>query len=424
MSGLVPPSDLIIRLALALALSTFLGLAFEEVYKRDQTAAPGGVRTFPLLALSGAMLYLIEPHYAAAFVAGLVAMAAWLHAQIRAAPPRHDIAASLMIPVSNLLAYVIGPVALAQPPWVAVAFSVTAVLLLGAREQLHRLARLVPPDELSTAGKFLILAGVVLPLVPDRPVTDLTPLTPFRVWLAVVAICGLSYASYLAQRYMPAKEGALLPAVLGGAYSSTATTVVLAKRQREAKTARPEFAAGIVVATAIMYLRLGVIIAFFDFRLAVILAPALVGLFALGAAISAYEWHRVGDARKGSSLAIAAANPLQLSTAVIFAALFVVFSLATAWLGSAFGETGIFALSGAVGATDIDPFVLSIAQGGAPNVPSGALCAAIIIAASSNNAVKAAYAVAFGGFALARRPAAALLGLSLFGLAAAALYVG
>ena len=75
MIGVAPPSDLVARLALAAVLSIFLGLAFEEIYKRDESPAPGGVRTFPLLTLSGAMLYLIEPQYAAAFVAGRVAIA-------------------------------------------------------------------------------------------------------------------------------------------------------------------------------------------------------------------------------------------------------------------------------------------------------------------------------------------------------------
>jgi len=37
-------------------------------------------------------------------------------------------------------------------------------------------------------------------------------------------------------------------------------------------------------------------------------------------------------------------------------------SLVTAWGQSGFGETGIFALTALVGASDIDPFVLSLAQ--------------------------------------------------------------
>lgn len=415
--------DLAERLALVVALAIFLGLAFEEVYKREERTRPGGVRTFPLLALSGAMLYLIEPQHALAFVTGLIVLGIWLYAHIRAVPSADSGAVTLMIPASNLLAYVIGAIALSQPPWVAVAVCVTAVLLLGTREQLHRLVRVIPQDELLTAGKFLILAGIILPLVPDRQILDITPLTPYRVWLAVVVICGLSYASYLVQRYAPSNETAILPAVLGGLYSSTATTVVLAKRQSELKAARPELAAGIIAATAIMYLRLGVVVAIFDLQFAQRLAPALAGLFGVGAAIAAYEWRRIARAGKSLSLAVPPVNPLQLQTAVIFAVLFVIISVAVAWVGSVFGEKGVFGLAAVVGAADIDPFVLSIVQGGVPNVHSGALCAAIIIAASSNNIVKAAYTIFFGGFAALYRPAAILLLLALLGIAAAGAYV-
>ena len=162
----------------------------------------------------------------------------------------------MMIPATNLLAYVIGPIALMQPPWVAVALTVAAVLLLSARERLQGLIQIVPREELLTAGKFLILIGIVLPLAPRQPVTALTPLTPYGIWLAVVTVCTLSYLSYLLQRYAPIKNAALLPAVLGGAYSSTATTVVLAKRLHENAQLRADISAGIVAATAMMYLRI------------------------------------------------------------------------------------------------------------------------------------------------------------------------
>ena len=70
-------------------------------------------------------------------IAGLAALAAWLHAYLRTAPVKPE-APSFMIPASNLLAYVIGAIALMQPPWVAVALTIAAVLLLGTRERLHR----------------------------------------------------------------------------------------------------------------------------------------------------------------------------------------------------------------------------------------------------------------------------------------------
>ncbi len=415
------PYDLVARLALAIGLAVFLGLAFEEVYKSEQRSIPGGIRSFPMLTIAGAMLTLIEPTYLLAFVAGLLVMALWLYGYRRAAPPASD-TTSMMIPASNLLAYVIGPVALMQPPWVALAVTVTAVLLLSARERLHGLIQIVPREELLTAGKFLILVGIVLPLSPRHPITTLTPLTPYGTWLAVVAVCTLSYASYLLQRDLPARDVALLPARLGGAYSSTVTTVVLAKRLRESGQSRPDISAGIVAATAVMYLRLGVVIAIFDAQFALMLAPALIALAAIGGGLAAYEWLHVTK-RRGAGLGLAPRNPLQIQTAIVFAVLLVVISVITAWVCTTFGISGILTLSAVVGITDIDPFVLNMAQGGVANISVAVLCAAVLVAASSNNVAKATYTIGFGGASVARRPAALLVLLALLGVAVAAIYI-
>ncbi len=408
-------------MALAVGLALFVGLAFEEVYKQEERSSPGGVRTFPLLALCGALLYLIDPDRALAFIAGLVALALWLQSHLRRAASA-DGAPTLIIPVANLIAYLLGPIALAQPPWMAVAASVAAVLFIGTREELHGLIRIVPRHELLTAGKFLILVGIILPLVPDQPVTSATPLTPYHVWLAVVAVCTLSYFSYLLQNYVAAQNLRWLPAVMGGLYSSTATTVVLAKRLREAAVAQPDLSAGIIAATAVMYLRLGIVTAVFDPRLAWALVPALSAGFAAGAVLAIYEWRRTIE-RQSEGLRLPAPNPLQVSTAITFAVIFVVVSLLTEWIRKAFGQTGIMVLAALVGATDIDPFVINIAQGGVSGLSVTTLAGAIMIAASANNLAKAAYALGFGGMASARRPAFMLVLLALLGFAAAAIYL-
>ena len=420
---MMPPIELAKRLALLLLLAVFVGLAFEEVYKRDAPTVPGGIRTFPLIGLAGAMLYLVEPHWALAFVAGLLAMAAWLYAFLRFSEPAQAASGrTLVIPVCNLLIYVLGPIALTQPPWVAIAVAVAAVLVLGTRERLHSFARLIPQDELLTAGKFLILVGIILPLVPDTRLIATSPVTPYHIWLAVVAISGLSYLTYLVQLYRPTKRGALLPALLGGAYSSTATTVVLAKRQREARMGRPELSAGIIAATAIMYPRLTVLIALFSLPLAAKLLPAMSLLFIAGAAWAWWEWRKIAP-EATDDLTIPAANPLQLATALIFAALFLAISLITAWVESTFGQGGILTLAALVGASDIDPFVLNLAQGGAPNTGIAVLAAGVLISASANNLAKAGYAIGFGGFRAARRPAIALAVLALLGFAGAVTYL-
>jgi uncharacterized membrane protein (DUF4010 family) len=410
------------RLGLAIAMAVFMGLAFEGVYKREQHSSPGGIRTFPLLAALGAMLFLLDARSSLPFIAGLAAVAIWLYAHIQTATRTDSERPSLMIPTANLLAYSFGPVALTQPAWVVVAAAVTAVLLLEGRERLHRLVLQVPQDEVFTLGKFLILVGIVLPLVPNHPIVAWTPLSPFQVWLALVAISTLSYASYLLQRYLPMKAGALLPAILGGVYSSTATTVALARQQRGAGSVRTDLAVGIVVATAIMYLRIDVVVALFNPRLAMALLPALAGLFALAAMIAAWQWSRREPSSPVAAAMVAPANPLQLGTALTFALLFVIIALASAWVSSSFGQRGVYVLAALTGTTDINPFVLSLAQGGVGNLSLNALSTAILIAVASNNMLNACYALLFGGVRSCLRPALVLIGLGLAGLGVALLH--
>src|SRR5208337_1331988 len=121
-----------------------------------------------------------------------------------------------------------------------------------------------------------------LPLLPNEPVTTLTSITPRQVWLALVVVCTFSYASYLAQRYWAAAAGGLWMAALGGLYSSTATTVVLARQAKADPTTGRYAQAGITLATAIMYLRILAVVAIFNLSLARILALPLCGLSLAG----------------------------------------------------------------------------------------------------------------------------------------------
>ena len=61
-------------------------------------------------------------------------------------------------------------------------------------------------------------------------------------------------------------------------------------------------------------------------------------------------------------------NPLALGTAFTFALLFVAISAITTMVQTYLGGAGVLGLAAVVGVTDIDPFVLGLAQGGAANV--------------------------------------------------------
>ena len=414
----VPP---VAHLVLLLGLSFFFGLTFEEFYRRGGEPRPGGVRTFPLLAITGGVLYLLDTTRLLPLAAGLLILGGWLALYYRdslsSVDPTGASDSGLMVPVSNVLAYLLGPISLGEPAWVGVGVTVAAVLLLTGRERLHVIARGLELREIVIAGQFLVLTGLVLPLLPDEPVTTLTALTPYKAWLALVAVSSISYASYLLRRYVAPPGGDLWVAALGGLYSSTATTVVLARRSAADPAALPRAQAGIILATALMYPRVLVVIGVFNPKLALGLAPPLLVLALIGLLLAFWQYRRAGaPPRELPTEPEAQRNPLELSAAALFALLFVVISVASSWVKSRFGETGIDVLAAIVGVTDIDPFVLSLAQGVAAPLSIAAAGAAVLIATASNNLLKAGYAAAFAGWRRSLPAAGALVALAAGGI--------
>jgi len=408
------------KLGLLLGLSFFFGLSFEGFYWSSARSRPGGIRTFPLISLSGAILYALEPQFCTTFCVGLIVLGVWLYPYYRAEVSREEAvnenADGIMVPLCNVVAYLLGPVTLAQQPWLAIGLTVAAVLLLRARDRLHALAQKIPSHEIFTLAQFLVLTGVVLPLLPNEVVSSLTPITPFQVWLAVVVVSSLSYGSYLLQKLLSAQGSLLLTSILGGLYSSTATTVVLARQLKQDPHNRHEFQSGIVLATALMYLRLGVVVAVFNLPLAIDLAAPLVVLALSGALLAGTCLGLGRRAVAGERVAAPPAkNPLELPAAFVFAALFVVISIGSSLVKARFGHVGIYWLAALVGVTDIDPFVLSVAQGGVAGLDRSATAIAILFATSSNNLLKAVYSIALAGWRRSIGIALSLAALSLLG---------
>jgi uncharacterized membrane protein (DUF4010 family) len=407
-----------LKLMLLLGLSFFLGLAFEDFFAHAGAKRPGGVRTFPMLAFAGGMLYWFDPTHFVPFTAGLVILGLWLSLFYREHIQEHDEQGEpnvgLMVPLLNVHAYLLGPITLALPNWVAVTTTVVAVLFLTGREQLHDLARRLEMKEIVTAGQFLILTGIILPLLPVEPVTTLTKITPRQAWLAVVAVCTLSYASYLAQRYLVPTTGGLWTAALGGLYSSTATTIVLSRQARNDNAMRPQAQVGITLATGIMYLRILILIAIFNLPLASRLAVALVTLSAAALLICVFQYWLSRPFSKSERISLVK-NPLELGAAATFAIMFILISLLSAWVTSEFGVTGVYSLAAIIGFADIDPFVLNLAETTSAD-STAAIAPAILIATSSNNVLKAAYAALFAGGSATMQSATALGFLAVAGL--------
>ncbi|HXA72005.1 MAG TPA: DUF4010 domain-containing protein, partial [Stellaceae bacterium] len=178
---------------------------------------------------------------------------------------------------------------------------------------------------------------------------------------------------------------------------------------------------GITLATAVMYLRVLVIVSVFNLALAKELAPALLtlGIAGLITGIVLYRLAPPSPKSTEDRAPVVQRNPLELGTAAVFTGLFVIISLVSTWVGAEFGQSGILALAAVVGISDIDPFVLNLAQGGVADLSPSVAAAAILVATASNNLLKAGYAAAFAGWRASLPAVTALAALAALTLLAA-----
>lgn len=414
MTGLLTslPTDAF-RIALVLALSLLVGFEREEQKVESRVYRFGGVRTFPLLGLTGYALALLGGNEALLPATGLIVVGGLMFLSYR-----HKLAAAetagVTTEVSGLAMYIVGALIAHDYIWVSCALVVVSLLLLELKTGLEALARRLPPAEIATFAKFLLLTVVILPIVPDQSFTSFD-LNPFRLLLVVVAVSSVSYGSYVLEKIDRGRGGIFLSALLGGAYSSTVTTVVLSKRCREDQ--RPELYAGsMLAASGVMYARLLVLLAFFNLPLAASLLPSF-GFLAAVAIGGGWWWSRRGNATgKGDQAPVLPRNPLQLEAAAIFGVIFVLVLVVTQIVIQRLGRGGTYAFAAVMGVSDVDPFVLSLTQTAGKMAPLQVAAASVAIAAASNNAVKGVYALAFAKARGGKLALGGLLGLAILGL--------
>lgn len=403
---LLPPE--LSGFALTLGLSLLIGFEREE----HQPKGLGGVRTFPLIGLSGFLLVTAFPESDLPFAAGLVVLGGLIAISHAAAVKIGE--PGITTEAAALLTYTIGASSARGMYWISIAAGILAVVLLQEKSRLEGWAHRLPAGELQTLVRFLVITAVILPALPNQSFTDFH-LNPFTLWLVVVAVSGISYLSYLLQFVGAGGHGLLLTGVLGGAYSSTVTTVALARSSRRQPHSPGRYIGAIVAATGMMYFRLLALVALFAGGLAGRLAATFVilGVSAIGIGIAL---NRIGRAREPSAsrnheaTSGTTANPLEPASAFVFAILFVVILVVTRLIADRFGDTGVLVLAGIMGAADVDPFILGITQQADADLALATAALAVVIASAVNNVMKGAYAIAFGSRAVGI-PAFALLTL-------------
>lgn len=403
-------TPLVAPLLLTVAVSFLIGVGLRQYYESEHKFDTfGTVRTFVLIGLLGFVLFRLPLPGAAAYVAGELSLGAIL-AVYYADKLRQRKGAGIIGVLIGFVTFTIGPLAALEPPWVAVLVAISVLFVLHSKGRIRRFTDRLETGEVLTVCKFLAIAAVVLPLIPSDPAAmhewirraaAWLPVTPRQLWWAVVITTSISYTGYVAQVYLFPTRGLQLTGLVGGLYSSTATVLVIARRSIESPL--PQAATAVMLAIAMMYLRLGGLIAIFRPSLLVVAAVPLgvMAVASFGAAAWMRRYPSPDPAVTNLTTAPTVQHPLELTTALVFATTFALVAAITKYVLATFHEHGLRWLSFAVGFSDVTPFVVSILQGNL-QITGRDVFDGIVIASASNNLLKASYVWFAGSHALAR----------------------
>ena len=395
------PTDLqslFVRLGVALALGLLVGIQRERSGSRI-----AGLRTFPLVTLLGALSALLGSASGGWLpAAALLALAGTIGVGNLLASKEGPRDGGITTEVAALLMFLVGAAVVAGWTKAAVVLGGLIAVLLHFKRELHGLASKLAENDAVAFARFVLVALVILPVLPDEAYGPFEVLNPREIWWMVVLIVGIGLASYVAWRVWGANAGTLLAGILGGLISSTATTASYARRTRQTPAASALAAVVLLIASTVLYARVLAEIAAVAPGQLRALAPPLAAMLLVFVVLSGLAWTRRGDE---AAHVPPPEDPAELRPAFLFAVAYALVLFAVAAARHYFpGDRALYVVALVSGLTDVDAITLSTSQ----LVERGELgpqtgWRLILIASLSNLGFKAGMVAALGDRGLFRR---------------------
>ncbi|NCS88229.1 MAG: hypothetical protein AUK34_15220 [Ignavibacteria bacterium CG2_30_36_16] len=374
---------LIQKLGIAILIGVLVGIEREHSRPKEEKMF-AGIRTFPLISIAGFLAALISSFtsfwvYIAVFT-GFAALVTTSHVfSARGGKPGGT------SEMSELLVFILGGLVYWNFIIIAAIVSVIVTVFLSLKIQLHSFVNKLGEEDIFAALKLAVISIIIFPLLPDRAVDPLNILNPRHIWLMVIFISGISFAGYLIIKFFGRNKGIQLTGLMGGAVSSTAVAFSLARRSKANEELGKNLAAGIILASTVMYPRVFFVILILDSSMIAHIWVPLLLFTVTGTVVSYIMKSRLnGQAHEEIELK----NPFELKSALFFGLIFgaVIFlsKAAELYLGSG----GIYAASALAGLTSVDAIVLSLLKLSSKTLSADIAVAAIIIALISNTIVK------------------------------------
>jgi uncharacterized membrane protein (DUF4010 family) len=416
----LPMTDSLIffqQLGMALLLGGLIGLEREKNrLKQKDLHEFGGLRTMALLSIYGFIVYELygqAPLLFAVFTAGYFALL--VAAYVMAARLNKNSGATTE--VASIFVYLIGVLIGMGEPLIATVLSLTVLLLLYFKERLRDFAKRVEKEELYDTVKFIAIAFVVLPLLPNETFGPLDVLNPYTIWLVVVLISSISFVSYIGIKLLGSKKGIGMGGFLGGLISSTAVSMTFSQLSKKSRSIVNPFVFGILIAASAMFFR--VILAVWVLNSALLdqLMVPLLSMGVTGFLLSLFFWLKKEKKTSLTEDQLSLDSPFQLLPALKFGLLFAALIFISKYASEYIGKEGLYLTAFISGAVDVDAITVSMANLSARGDISNALAVqSITIATLTNTFVKGGIVLFFASRAVGLRVLLSVLLIALSGV--------
>lgn len=335
----------------SLAIGLLIGLERER-----NPSSRAGLRTFALVALFGTLAAMLSEKTSPWLLLGglLVIGAMIITTYSRVKDDNADPGTTTV--VALLICYGLGASVWYHNESLAIMLAIITTVLLYFKTELHGITQKLSRRDLISMLQFAVLTFIILPILPDQNFGPYDAINPHQIWLMVVLISGVSLAGYVALQLLGHPHGPML-GLLGGLVSSTATTLVYARRSVENQDFTHLAVVVILIANLTVLIRLAIVSAVASPSIMPLLLPVLGCGLALGASVTLYWWHQLNHHNGVSMPEIK--NPTELRAAAAFGLMYGVVLFFSAWLSDAAGSKGLYAVALLSGLTDVDAITLS-----------------------------------------------------------------
>ncbi len=395
-------TQLFLRFGASIAIGFLIGLQREFAHGGHKQEIVAGERTFALLGLVGALAAMAadELQSPLAFFGIILLLGAFATVAYFIDAWRGHV--GLTTEIAIVVTILVGALCYWGQLVLAVALGIATTTLLSLKLETDRLVRSITRADIFAALQFAVITAIILPVLPNEsffpPPFDV--LNPFKIWLMVVFISGISFLGYVAIKIVGPEQGIGITGFLGGLVSSTAVTLSFSERSsREPDLSKP-FALAITIAWTVMFSRVLIEVGVLNRELLAIVWLPLAAAGLVGLLYGVYLFLSQRASEKGE---VQFSNPFDLGSAIKFGLLYGVVLLVSRAAQMYFGETGIFVSSLLSGAADVDAITLSMAELSATGgLDIHTASRAIVIATMSNTMVKGGIAL-MGGSPMLRR---------------------